>query len=82
MPRVHMVEWEDASPEVREIYKEIEDTTKERVTKSLKACANNIHVLRARWENHKRLLYTETYLPFKMKKAIQLVVAKAMGCQA
>lgn len=82
MPRVKLVEWEDASLEVREIYEEIEKTRKEGVSKSFKACANNIHVLRARWERHKRLLYSETYLSFKMKEAIQLVVGNAMGCQA
>jgi len=82
MSRVRLIEWEDASPKVREIYEDIEKTRKEGVSKSFKACANNLHVLKARWDKHKTLLYSETYLPFKLKEAIQLVVSKAMGCQA
>jgi hypothetical protein len=82
MPRVRFIEWEDASPEVRKIYEDIQKTRKEGIPKSFKACANNFNVLKARWDFHKRIFYSDTCLPPKLKEAIQLVVVKAIGCEA
>jgi hypothetical protein len=81
MPRVRLIEWEDASPETKKIYEDIQKTRKEGIPKSFKACANNLDVLKARWDFHKRLIYSDTCLPFKLKKSIQLVVVRAMGCE-
>jgi hypothetical protein len=81
MPKVSFIEWEDAGPEVRKIYEDIQKTRKEGIPKSFKACANNLNVLKARWDFHKRLIYSNTCIPSKLKEAIQLVVAKAVGCE-
>ena len=82
MSKIRLIEWEDAAPEVKEIYEDIQKTRKEGLSKSFKAFANSVHVLRANWEKMKRLIYTQTSLPYELKEGIQLVVSKATGCQA
>lgn len=81
MPRIPLIEMEDASPEVREIYEDILRTREEGLGIPFKGYANSVSVLRANWEKHKRLLHSETTLPPKLKKSIQLVVSEAMGCE-
>ena len=81
MPNIPAVEWENASPEVREIYADIEKVRPEGLSRTFKAMANSVHVLRAEWERSKRLAYTETCLSYKLKQQIQVVVAKAVGCE-
>lgn len=78
---VSQIEWEDASPEVREIYADIEKVRPEGLSQTFKGMAHSIHVLRAEWERSKRLVYTETLLPYKLKQQIQVVVAKGVGCE-
>ena len=81
MTRVPLIEWDEASPEVRKVYAEIIKLRKEgTVSKSFRTRASNIHVLRARLEMTKILLYSETLLPHKLKEAIQMVVSKTVGC--
>jgi hypothetical protein len=82
MSRLRLIEWEDARPEVKEIYEDIQKTHKEGIPKSFKVCAANLDVLKARWDFHKRLIYSDTCLPLKLKESIQLVVAGAMGCES
>lgn len=81
MSRISLIEWEDASLEVKKIYEDIQKTRKEGIPKSFKACANNLDILKTRWDFHKRLIYSNTCLPFKLKHGIQLVVAKGVGCE-
>ena len=81
MPRIPLIEMEDASPEVKEIYEDILRTRDEGLGIPFKGYANSIHVLKANWEKHKGLLHSETTLPSKLKKSIQLVVSEAMGCE-
>ena len=76
------IEWEDASPEIQEIYADIEKVRPEGLSITFKGMANSIHVLRAEWERSKRLVYTETLLPYALKQKIQVVVAKGVGCEA
>ena len=82
MSKIRLIEWEDASPEVKEIYADIEKTRPEGLSGSFKAYANNIHVLRAEWAKSKSLVYSETLLSYELKQQIQLVASKAMGCEA
>lgn len=79
---IRLVEWEDASPEVGEVYADIEKTRPEGVSQTYKGMANSLPVLRAEWEKSKRLVYTETHLSYKLKQQIQVVVARAVGCEA
>ena len=81
MARIRLIEFEEANKETKEIYEDIIKTRKEGLSNAFKAYANNKHVLKANWEKHKTLLYSETSLPYKLKESIQLVVAKVMGCQ-
>lgn len=81
MWRIRLVQWEDASPEVKEVYEDIQKTRKEGLSNAFRAWANSINVLKANWEKMKRLIYTETRIPYKMKESIQLVVAKSRGCE-
>jgi len=82
MSKINLIEWQNASKEVKEIYDDITKTRKEGLSNSFKAYANNIHVLRANWAKLKTLIYSETSIPYKMKESIQLVVSRATGCTA
>ena len=81
MTRIPLIEWEDASPEVKEVYEDIIRTRDEGLGVPFKGYANSIDVLKANWQKHKILLYSKTSLPSKLKQSIQLVVSEAMGCE-
>lgn len=82
MAKIPLIEMEDASPEVREIYEDIIRTRPEEgLGVPFKGYANSLNVLKANWEKHKRLIYSETTLSSKLKSSIQLVVSDAIGCE-
>ena len=79
MKRKTLVEYEDASPEVRAIYDEIRDTMgSTSVLKFLKALGNNPHTLRAVWSMLKETVI-EGEIPALLKQLILFKVSIVAG---
>jgi alkylhydroperoxidase family enzyme len=79
MKRTTLVEFEDASPEVQEIYTEIMNTMgSPSVLNFLKALGNNPHVLRAVWSMLKETVI-EGEIPALLKQLILFKISIKVG---
>ena len=78
MPRIKLIEPEEATGRVKEIFDEI--TEKEGYVPALfRAYAHLPVLLEANWQQHKALMF-EGRLSFRLKEAIMLTVADANRC--
>ena len=78
MPRIRLIEPEEATGRVKEIFDEI--TEKEGYVPALfRAYALHPALLEANWQQHKALMF-EGRLSFRLKEAIMLTVADANRC--
>ncbi len=79
MKRTTLVEYEDASPEVQEVYNEIMNTMgSPEVLNFLKALGNNPHVLRAVWSMLKETVI-EGEIPALLKQLILFKISINVG---
>lgn len=78
MPRIRLVEPEEATGKVKEIFEEIAEA-EGYVPALFRAYALFPPLLEANWRQHKALMF-EGQLSFRLKEAIMLTVADANRC--
>src|SRR5208282_4472174 len=80
MAAVRLIEYEDASPEVRAVYDDIMTTRKvDAVNNFWKAIANDPAMLRRTWESLKQVMQPGALAPLT-KELIYIAVSVSNGC--
>ena len=80
MGAIRLIEYEDASPEVRAVYDDIMTTRKvDAVNNFWKAIANDPATLRRTWESLKQIMQPEALDPLT-KELLYIAVSVSNGC--
>jgi len=80
MPAIRLIEYEDASPEVRAVYDDIMTTRKvDAVNNFWKAIANDPATLRRTWESLKQIMQPGALDPLT-KELLYIAVSVSNGC--
>jgi AhpD family alkylhydroperoxidase len=80
MAAIRLIEYEDASPEVRAVYDDIMTTRKvDAVNNFWKAIANDPATLRRTWESLKQIMQPEALDPLT-KELLYIAVSVSNGC--